>query len=106
MDQVKESDWKLFRKRIPEWQERYMEQLCAEYSVLLAGKGLASDKFWELDKRIRQDRCSSGVCVDMRRSMMRLDLVMLLRDGSITFRDLEGFSDDLLNSLKFVCLEK
>ena len=25
MLQVNESDWKLFRKRLPDWQERHME---------------------------------------------------------------------------------
>ena len=28
-----EADWKLFRKRLPEWQERYMEKLIEEYKV-------------------------------------------------------------------------
>ena len=34
---VNESDWKLFRKRLPEWQERCMEQLTESYAALLAG---------------------------------------------------------------------
>ena len=28
-----EADWKLFRKRLPDWQERYMEGLIEEYKV-------------------------------------------------------------------------
>ena len=36
---VNESDWKLFRKRLPEWQERCMEQLAESYAALLAGRG-------------------------------------------------------------------
>lgn len=53
---VNESDWKLFRKRLPEWQERCMEQLAESYAALLAGPGKASDKFWELEKRLRKDK--------------------------------------------------
>ena len=29
-----EADWKLYRKLLPEWQERYMEKLCPDYMVL------------------------------------------------------------------------
>lgn len=56
---VNESDWKLFRKRLPEWQERCMEQLAESYAALLAGLGKASDKFWELEKRLRKARSAS-----------------------------------------------
>ena len=42
--QVKESDWKLFRKRLPGWQEAYMNRLNQEYLMLLSGPGKASDK--------------------------------------------------------------
>ena len=52
---VNESDWKLFRKRLPEWQERCMEQLAESYAALLVGLGKASDKFWELEKMLRKD---------------------------------------------------
>ena len=58
---VNESDWKLFRKRLPEWQERCMEQLAESYAALLAGPGKASDKFWELEKRLRKDKKRVGV---------------------------------------------
>ena len=58
---VNESDWKLFRKRLPEWQERCMEQLAESYAALLVGLGKASDKFWELEKRLRKDKKRVGV---------------------------------------------
>lgn len=32
------SDWKLFRTRIVEWQEEYMERLVKEYIDMLNGK--------------------------------------------------------------------
>ena len=31
MYDVKESDWKLLRKLVPGWQERYMDKLIKEY---------------------------------------------------------------------------
>ena len=75
---VNESDWKLFRKRLPEWQERCMEQLAESYAALLAGPGKASDKFWELEKRLRKDKKRVGVVADVSRSEMYYNLLYLL----------------------------
>ena len=43
--EVSKSDWKLFRTRITEWQEAYMERLVKEYIDMLKETGNASDKF-------------------------------------------------------------
>ena len=63
MNGVNESDWKLFRKKLPGWQEVYMGKLNQEYSAILAGIGLASEKFWKLEKRINSDKRCTGVMV-------------------------------------------
>ncbi len=34
MRDVAESDWKLFKKTLPRWQERYMEKLIGQYVTL------------------------------------------------------------------------
>ena len=60
-DNVKEADWRLFRSRLPIWQEAYMERLNREYIALLSGTGSASEKFWELEKRMREDKRRGGV---------------------------------------------
>ena len=36
-DKIKEADWRLFRSRLPIWQEAYMERLNREYIALLSG---------------------------------------------------------------------
>ena len=56
MYQFEEKDWKLFREKLPEWQEAYMERLIKEYAELLNSDKAATGKFWALDKRIRADR--------------------------------------------------
>ena len=56
MMEISKADWKLFRSRIAEWQEVYMERLIKEYVEILNGEGAASDKFWELEKRIKNDK--------------------------------------------------
>ncbi len=45
---ISKSDWKLFREKLPEWQEKYMEKLVGEYITFLSQDDkAASDKFWE-----------------------------------------------------------
>ena len=51
-----EKDWKLFRNKIADWQESYMDRLGKEYIELLSEDVNPSDKFWSLDKRIKEDR--------------------------------------------------
>ena len=99
---VIESDWKLFRKKLPDWQESYMAELNQEYIQLLTGPGDASDKFWELEKRIKNDKHNVGVVAEMRRSVMFPNLIDLLREGAITPGDLDDFSEELRESLAFV----
>ena len=100
MYQTKEQDWKLFRKKLPLWQEAYMDKLNQEYIRLLSGEGLASDKFWELEKRIREDKRSIGVAVDMRRSQMYSNLLSLMANEIIKEDDLDGFSEELAETIK------
>ena len=90
-----ESDWKQFRKKVPVWQEAYMERLVEEYQAILRSKENASEKFWTLEKRIAKDKHNPGVVIDMRRSQMRNDIVYLLQYGVIVLEDLEGFSQAL-----------
>ena len=101
-DNVIESDWKLFRKKLPKWQEAYMDKLNQEYIQILTGPGDASDKFWELEKRIKNDKHDVGVVAEMRRSVMFPNLINLLREGAITPGDLDDFSEELRESLAFV----
>ena len=66
---------------------------------MLSGEGNPSDKFWALEERIRQDKKDSGVQAEMSRSNMKFILMDLLDEGAITAADLDGFSDDLRDSL-------
>ena len=100
MNNFSEKDWKLFRKKIVGWQEAYMEKLNKEYVEILTREGNASDKFWELEKRIRNDKKDCGVRCEMRRSNQFFIILSLLNEGAITFEDLEDFSEDLQDTLK------
>ena len=99
MYQFEEKDWKLFREKLPEWQEAYMERLIKEYTELLAGDEAASDKFWALDKRIRADRQRLGVRVnEVTRSKLQNFLTGLIIENVITEDDLQDFSGELQKS--------
>lgn len=43
--EINESDWKLYRSRIADWQETFMEKLCKEYISILQDDKNASDRF-------------------------------------------------------------
>ncbi len=102
MMQITEHDWKIFRKKIPDWQEAYMERLAKEYILLLQSEKKASSKFWELEKRIKEDKKSPGVIIDMRRSTAINQIVNLLLGEVISLDDLKEFSDDLQEAVRFI----
>lgn len=101
-DKIKEADWRLFRSRLPIWQEAYMERLNREYIALLSRTGPASEKFWELERRMREDKRRGGVVMRMSRSNMELNLLSLLSDGVISIAELDGFSEELREKLALV----
>ena len=96
MRDVAESDWKMFKKLLPEWQERHMEKLIDQYIEILSGSGEASNRFWALEERINRDKLSSGVLAnDIRRSTMHREIANLLIDNVITLDDLDSFTEDI-----------
>lgn len=95
------SDWKLFRTKIAEWQEAYMEQLVKEYIQLLSSSEKVSDKFWKLEERIKKDRKHPGVIIELNKGNMLYDIVALINYKVITVEDLDGFSDDLKEKVNF-----
>ena len=99
MNRFSEKDWKLFRKKIPGWQEAYMDKLNKEYIEILKEEGNSSDKFWKLEKRIKEDKKDCGVQCEMSRSNQFYIMLSLLNEGAITMEDLEEFSDDLKDTI-------
>ena len=100
MYQVIEKDWKLFRKLLPGWQEAYMERLAKEYMELLSSDMQASDKFWELDKRIKLDKRRTGVLArGVSRSNMFQLIINLIYEETISEDDLKEFSESLRENI-------
>ena len=97
-----ERDWKLFKSRIADWQERHMDRLNHEYVELLNGDGTPSEKFWTLEKRVREDKRSASVRVEMSRSMLVHNMASLYVEGVIAEDDLDGFSDALVETVRAI----
>ena len=100
--EVSKSDWNLFRARIGDWQEAYMERLVKEYVDLLDGAENASDKFWKLEERIKKDKKHPGVMLELSKGNMVFDIVALINSGVITTADLADFSDELKENVDFL----
>lgn len=98
--EYRESDWKLFRKRIIGWQENYMNKLNKEYTMILLQEKNPSENFWELEKRINRDKRKTGVMADMRRSKLVENILDLLHEGAIMLEDLDDFSDELKDTVQ------
>lgn len=96
-----EKDWKLFRSKIADWQEAYMDRLGKEYIELLSENGNPSDKFWSLEERIKKDKKNTGVRAEMSRSNLVDNIISLMNEGAIRFEDIEEFSDQLKETVRF-----
>lgn len=102
MVEISKSDWKLYRERVLDWQEHYMERLAKEYIKLLSAPGNASDHFWELEERIKKDKKHPGVMIELRKSDALWDIALFVNKKVITMDDLDGFSEDLIDAVKLI----
>lgn len=99
-DNYSEGDWKLFKKRIAGWQENYMNKLCREYADILSASGSSAERFWTIEKRIKQDRKKVGVIAEMSRSKMLFNILSLIKEDAISVEDLDGFSEKLKDTVE------
>ena len=98
---ISQMDWKLFREKLSDWQENYMEGLVKEYANFLNDdKKPASEKFWELEKRIKEDKHHPGVIMELKKSEVIWDIARLIKLNVIMYEDLSEFSDELQNEAK------
>lgn len=97
-----EKDWKLFRDKVPGWQEACMDRLNKEYVKLLSEDTSPSEKFWQLEKRIKEDRKRIGVQLEMSRSNLIFNTISLINEGAISIEDLCEFSDELQETVKHI----
>lgn len=101
--EISELDWKLYRKKIVIWQNSFMEKLCNEYVAFLSDCNIKpSDKFCDLEHRIRKDKHLAGVVVEMKRSNMIYDIARLIDEKAISIDDISEFSTDTQDMVKLL----
>ena len=100
--EISKEDWKHYREKLPAWQENYMNYLNKEYMSLLSADKKSSEKFWELEKRIKDDRHHLGVTIEVRTSSAISDIIRLIRLDVIAYDDLANFSDELQQTVKML----
>lgn len=97
--QISKEDWKLFQKLLPDWQENYIKKLNQEYIQLLSRNVNPSTNFWDLYKKISDDKKSPGVTLEMSKADTPLNLAKLLTRRIISKEDLSKFSPELQNEV-------
>ena len=96
-DKPLESDWKTFRKRVPEWRERYLSKKNKELAAILSDqKRTPTEQFWDVKKKAEDE---ARILVDRldghSRSKMHFYLLLMHRHGLIEDADLAEFSEDI-----------
>lgn len=77
-----------------------MEKLLKQYIKLLSSKENASERFWKLEKKIKQDKKHPGVCIELRKLDAIWDIAIFVKKKVITMDDLDEFSDDLKKAVR------
>jgi hypothetical protein len=92
-----ESDWKTFRKRVPEWRERYLSGKNREILAILTDENRTpTEQFWDAMEKIKEEARILVNCLDGHsRSKMHGYVLLMHRHGLIRDDDLGEFSEAL-----------
>jgi len=101
-DKPKESDWKTFRKMVPDLRERSLRQKNQEIIHLLSEKGRTpTERFWAADERLEKEaRIRIDGLDGHSRSKMTGSMFLMVRHGLLNDSDPENFSEDLREDIK------
>ena len=101
--EISKQDWALFKNKVPVWQEYNMAKLIQNYVQLLQDEKMdASDRFWELEKRISKDRRTPGVVIELHKDSMLWDLARFVSDGLVSEEELAEFSEDVRDAVGLI----
>jgi hypothetical protein len=82
---MQESDWKTFRKLIPELRERYLASRNREIAALLAAPGKTeTERFWKAEEEIRRQERILRDCLDDTRRSRLFESLLVMRIWSIS----------------------
>jgi hypothetical protein len=97
---MSESDWKTFRKMVPELRERYLKKTNEELkNLLLTPDQTPTERFWNTHEKITKEAKILRHCLDGHsRSRMTSFIYTMLDCGLMNLDDLSQFSDELRES--------
>jgi hypothetical protein len=92
-----ESDWKTFRRLIPEWRERYITGINKKLLHVLSNpRKTQTDTFWDTKEKADKSARILRDCLDGHsRSSMTRFFFLMLKHNMITLDDLTEFSTEL-----------
>jgi len=98
-----ESDWKAFRRIVPEVRERYIQKRNAEIKALLEDSDLShTETFWNVHEKVTKEADILQSCLDgHRRSRITAFIFEMLDAGLMDLGDLPVFSSELQDRAKF-----
>lgn len=94
---IKESDWKIYRKRVVDWRERYLEGKNGEIVKILSDEAKTpTDRFWDALDEMKKQAKILQKCLDQHsRSNAKWSMFLMLGHGLIEDADLDEFSEEL-----------
>lgn len=101
-DQIKESDWKVFKKLYPLALERFYDRAVKELQkAIVEGKGSSEDKYHRIYKMVhsRDKKLANLFDGAYRRSKAFIQLVSYYREGLITKEELSQISEENRNRI-------
>jgi hypothetical protein len=97
---MQESDWKVFRRMIPELRERYLHrQNEALVAVLTAHGKTETERFWSAEERVKKEARVLHDCLDdHRRSRLFETLMLMRRYGMLSDERIQGVRSRIMIS--------
>jgi hypothetical protein len=94
---LKESDWKIFRKRVPEWRERYLQKKNKVIVDILTDQNMTpTEQFWAAKRKMDKETRILVNCLDGHsRSKMEWFLLLMYQHSLVNNDDLKEFSEEL-----------
>ena len=91
------SDWNAFRRRVPEWRERYLRLKNEELVGLLRDEALTpTERFWQAKERMAEEARVLRACLDGHsKGKVAWYLSLMHGHGMIGNDDLDEFSEGL-----------
>lgn len=91
MYKIEEKDWRLFKKLLPIWKERFFDNLVKDYKKILDKDESSSEKFWKLSKKMNKDK--EIILRNVTKDEMISYTLDLLKNRVVKESDLDDFSE-------------